>query len=145
MKDQLISFETAKLAAEKGFNVNDEHEVFYYYNGRGKPELVDYVDEHKKRGQTIVDRPYIFAPTQSLLQKWLREEHKLIIMMNCDYIGHFSEKTKWHFFVIQLSSIRQAQTLGTAHSSEPYKRDTYEQALEEGLVYTLKILENGKK
>jgi Mg2+/Co2+ transporter CorB len=50
MTDQLISFETAKLAKEKGFNIKH-----YWYND--------------------------IRPTQSLLQKWLREKHGIHIVI----------------------------------------------------------------
>lgn len=53
MREEIITFETAKLAKEKGFNI---------------PSL-DY------------------ATTQSLLQKWLREEHNINIIPPLYYSG----------------------------------------------------------
>ena len=59
MTDQLISIETAKLANEKGFPQEN------YYLTKEQIEIV---------GPRIV--------TQSLLQKWLREEHKIDIIIH---------------------------------------------------------------
>lgn len=87
MEDQLISFETAKLAKEKGF----EEYCFSYYNLKGeikhnysengsstdvdfRVDLEDLLDNFN-RG---IPNTYS-APTQSLLQKWLREVHKIHI------------------------------------------------------------------
>ena len=78
MEDQLISFETAKLAIEKGFNIS----VLNCYNEN--EELGDFED------YSIVDFnsfPIVkgsnmnmySAPTQTLLQRWLREKHDIHI------------------------------------------------------------------
>ena len=69
MEEQLISFETAKLAKEKGFeldkylSINDENpkNLNSNYNPR------DY-------------QPWYFDLTQSLLQKWLREVHNIHVI-----------------------------------------------------------------
>ncbi len=76
MKEKLVTFETAKLAKEKGFNIPSR----YYYNQ--KHNKIDY-DLHEAQ---VVDGTYVNsfvnlldypAPTQSLLQKWLRERHRI--------------------------------------------------------------------
>lgn len=66
MKEQLISFETAKLAKEKGF----DEIVTHLYTVSDK-RLVDmpHMNSQSIKGYS--------APTQSLLQKWLRDEHHL--------------------------------------------------------------------
>jgi hypothetical protein len=55
MEDQLIGFETAKLAKEKGFDPRD----------------LEAVAKHKDDGVAYV--------TQSFLQKWLREKYEIAI------------------------------------------------------------------
>lgn len=79
MKERLISFETAKLAKEKGFNIKTE--ASYLDN-----ENVFKPKRHSKLYPTMtcinsVDEPFVSAPTESLFQKWLRDEHKI-----CAYI-----------------------------------------------------------
>lgn len=86
MTEQVISFETAKLAKEKGFNIDS----FYFYT---KPNSKVFgIDEHG-RNYPIINKPktlfvvgnavalniknVYLAPTQSLLQKWLRDVHNI--------------------------------------------------------------------
>jgi hypothetical protein len=59
MKEQLITFETAKLANGKRFDI-ETYNHYQLKNGK-------FLDKDNYQGQSIK------APTQSLLQKWLRE------------------------------------------------------------------------
>lgn len=114
MEDQLISFEAAKLAKEKGFDI---HCRFHYDKENGNL----YENE---------DFPYnswngsLFAPTQSLLQKWLREKHKLFV-----YVLDDDRINKYYWGVSNLFS-----------SSENPDFNTYEEALEVGLQQALKFI-----
>ena len=73
MKDELITYPTAELAKEKGFD-----EVCYaFYSGVIENELHRDWDATPKIWK--IDKKIFLAPTQSLLQKWLREKHKIII------------------------------------------------------------------
>lgn len=73
MKEQLISFETAKLAKEKGFIPSDGI------------TCKSYLQDGRVGYQTIWDldlkytclEDHIIAVTQSLLQKWLREKYSI--------------------------------------------------------------------
>ena len=69
MFEKLISFDTAILAKEKGFNIP----VLYFYDESEKgiyaySNNCDYNDD-----SVWYDKDYLSAPTQSLLQQWLRE------------------------------------------------------------------------
>ena len=145
LEEKLISFETAKLAKKKGFNV---HCRWYFDDENG--DL--YENE---------DFPYnswngsLFAPTQSLLQKWLREVHSIHIevlpryqpkklnteevlyswAISCKpfdkYDGHNDVLNHW---------------IGI-HNGAPYIEDifyhvvkTYEEALEVGLYQALLLI-----
>ena len=86
MQEQLITFETAKLAKEKGFDFRCEKAYFetkeHILETRRDSEIT-----FKYKPPRILKRNYgdeftIFiaeAPTQSLLQKWLRVNHKIDI------------------------------------------------------------------
>lgn len=73
MKDELISYSTLKLALEKGFIQPTDYfltEVTQnYVDARGDktPDTYSVVKKVKKR----------IPVTQSLLQRWLREEHNM--------------------------------------------------------------------
>ena len=74
MTEQRISLETAKLAKEVGFNWR----VQFYYSHKNiinddGANLANYNQEGLKT---------LSAPTQGLLQKWLREVHYLMIVVN---------------------------------------------------------------
>lgn len=119
MREQLISFETAKLAKEKGF----------FYKGM-----------MYRKGGTLSDGKGFMsnldlysAPTQSLLQKWLREKHKIHCLADCNAVG-------WAWFI--------ETTEGTHIKSGDYKApipesgrwETYEEALEAGLKEALNLI-----
>lgn len=72
--DELISFETAKLAKEKGFNAK-----CYHYYQRGELQSDGCFNRHNKGVDSICS-----APTQSLLQRWLREEKGIIVEVFVD-------------------------------------------------------------
>ena len=130
MKEEIISFETAKLAKEKGFNID----TFKYYRISINPEKK--VAEPLSEDQTYFPnvKESIAAPTQSLLQKWLREEHGMLI-----YVKHF--KQNWYEWVIQTNEIVECdgRIWGDDIISEQ-NESTYEQALEAGLEYALKLI-----
>lgn len=64
MKDELIKYETAVIAKEKGFDWNTSS----HYNLAG----LEFMDDMKNTEHDVFEYS---APTQSLLQRWLREEH----------------------------------------------------------------------
>jgi hypothetical protein len=68
MKEQLITFETAKLAKEKGFDIGTLQSYLSHQNTFCS-ENIDY--NHNKHSNRFS------APTQGLLQKWLREVHNI--------------------------------------------------------------------
>jgi hypothetical protein len=120
MKEQLISFETAKLAKEKGFT--EIQDTFF-----------DAITEKGENGfnpssRRDIERQFnnelFFRPTQSLLQKWLREYHGIIVL-----VGYYDDDEKQWFYSFPLKP-RELQ------EDEYY--DTYEEALEAGLQTALK-------
>ena len=73
MKEQIITYKTASLAKEKGFN----EEVQHRYN-ENKELLPTKLGMHGKPNNY---QDSIAAPTQALLQRWLREEKGLCVEM----------------------------------------------------------------
>ena len=73
MTEQLITFDTAKLAKEKGFD--------WQTNMVYKQELLYTRDNIIKNSAFKNSKVYrATAPTQSLLQKWLREVHNIHVV-----------------------------------------------------------------
>lgn len=78
-------------------------------------------------------------PTQSLLQKWLRDEHKIHV-----FIGARLNVKKWdsHAYDLNMNGTEYTKS----HPLSKYKTqgvyDTYEEALEAGLQEGLKMINN---
>ena len=120
MKDQLVLFRTAKLAKEKGLKLNYCRELFY----PDPDKEGEYVtNECSHDWEIIEDRDWYSRPTQSLLQKWLREVHNLIIIIDW---GPLSERYSYEIYYN-----------GEECGGGDYINDSYEEALENGLIEAL--------
>jgi hypothetical protein len=124
--DQLISCETAKLAKGKGFTTTEPN----YH-----PWSSSYTEDgqfHETTGMKAIGSGMEIyeAPTQSLLQKWLREEHNIHIVL----FGFLNNKF-WSYKIYNLSVVSIEFDL-------PNRRDggTYEESLEVGLLEALKLI-----
>ena len=109
MKEQLISFETAKLAKEKGFNLRCQYGCMI-----GSSDVLVETKNHQLK---------FSVPTQSLLQKWLRESKNLDMRIYRDYqflIKNKNEESKYY---------------------DSVEYGSYEEALEKGLQKALKLIE----
>ncbi len=139
MKEQLINFETAKLAKEKGFNVETLH--FYCKN-----RTCDYIKNPYKYSfevnanqETLINGEIDnfgygitwSAPTQSLLQRWLREVHNIEVYVHPYSLNnnHKMVGGKGCYEVV----VDKAVTTWSGYK-------TYEEALEIGLQEGLKLL-----
>ena len=115
MEDTLVGPEVAKLAKEKGFNAICRHA---YKDNNNIPINFD-----NGCCYDILSEHYTICPTQSLLQKWLREKHNIIVIPN---YGDLSNK--FSYDIVYKDDYRNGDFL--------YK--TYEEALEIGLIEGLK-------
>lgn len=121
MQEALITFETAKLAKEKGFGKTLEH---IYPNSYKIVGINQYVKVLNSQNNTIDN--FISAPSQSQLQKWLREVHNLhliiVSVMNSDEY--------------EVSIVKQPGHVLTSIDD----RDTYENILEKALKTALNLI-----
>lgn len=137
MKDQLISFETAKLAKEKGF----EEKTDKGYHRHGTEE--DFKPLLLWRDSEEGEPEFGYVPTQSLLQRWLREKYGYHICIIP------TVTSSWTFKSINVISEKDNDVIvGLKSVSElpPYKEvngydySTYEEALEFGLREVLRSM-----
>jgi len=137
MKEQLISFETAKLAKEKGFDLKCNcHWSTYDNNGVLNNFL--RIEDNLKRDYNNYNFAYISnkneelfsAPSQSLLQRWLREKHQINI--DVETLGK-ENSIKYSFDLVYI-----LETLHVKSFKEIF--ETYEDALEFGLQEALKLI-----
>jgi hypothetical protein len=124
MKDELVSFETAKLAKEKGFNWETDKLWANYYSDEpiNKWKLVN------REGSSMGFCEYN-APTQSLLQKWLRDNYGLSIEIKTPD----GLTGKWN------TEIHKVRGFGN-YLNGSTEFDTYEEALEVGLMEALNLV-----
>ena len=123
MTEQLISLETAKLAKEKGF-VQNPYEIPYSY----RYKFTDNTGCVLSHSLFNPSSNICTAPTQSLLQKWLREKYDIDIIINT----YRNQNQKYYKYFISEKS------KNVIKSEEYY--NTYEDALEIGLQEALKLI-----
>ena len=143
MEDTLISFETAKLAKEKGF----DEKVYREYDKSG------YLRCTSKSADVVLG-PYdellksteYPAPTQSLLQRWLREVHNCFI----DILPHRdgdSKNKQWKnkedvFWTVDVDYYGKNFEINLTNNADftQHFNKSYEEALEIGLYQALKLI-----
>jgi len=122
MKDVLITSKTAKLAKKKGFDfsnieIRDSNTLVVADNVKAR---LDYFDDMEEAN-------LVKLPTQSLLQRWLRDIHNIHVNLN----------------YIELSNYNYQITYFTTSKHELYGNGlqlAYEKALEVGLQEALKLI-----
>lgn len=126
LTEPIISFPTAELAMEKGFNY--ETCALYRINGK-ELELPSTPEEFAQYKNWNEYSDTLSAPTQAMLQKWLREVHGIDISVSpagSKYICHYSHP-------------KSAKTAGEVSEKK------YEETLEQGLFESLKLIKTKQK
>lgn len=145
MKEEIVTVETAKLAKEKGFNFERDHTDYWYepnfmtYFSRRDDgtyhAIGDYFADTNQNMEQYKHEDLYEAPTQSYLQKWLRDRHSIHIVIIPTETGYFTYK----LLDIQMDPENPIER-------PPYKEvsgedfHTYEEALEHGLQEALSKL-----
>ena len=117
--EDYISFETAKLLKEKGF----DEATFYDYNERGTRWFEEVLVNHNSQGG-------VACPTIQMAMKWLREAYNLEI-----YPYHNNStiyNSKWWFEIIEYPN-----SVAEYESNIDEEYDTYEEACEAAIEYCL--------
>ena len=142
MKEVLVSFDTAKLLKERGFD--------WYCDNVYTYTLTEQIDEETgdttgpfgwKRGELNLEKTYFAnysagdtsgtnwclcaAPTQALLQQWLREVHNIDIIVTSNLMGYG--------YLIY-------QRYPPKNITNNLVFEKYEQALEAGILETIKLI-----
>jgi hypothetical protein len=124
MKEKLIKYDTARLIKELGFN----EKTLTLYNPRG---IVIRNPGYTKNEELV--RNYTSAPTQSFLQKWLRKNYNIHIV-----IRYNTSIYKYECEIYQINKGFEC------HNSVLLSKK-YRKVLEKGLLWALKIVENENK
>ena len=144
--EQTISLETAKLAKEKGFAIGVNH----FYTEYLKTRKSDNPSFRMKKGEVELETGYFInghelsdfsnenyinyaAPSQSLLQQWLRKNYRLYVQVTLmENETCISES----FNVIVISLKEQKYVFENTQKCIT----NYEEGLEVGLYEALKLL-----
>lgn len=108
--EQIISFETAKLAKEVGFCIS-----FYDKEGHIKTSLVT--------------PDVTYAPTQNILRDWIDKNHKIFVGVNKSYGDRGKYYSNFTYFLPDYQS-----------KTEAFYRETFELAFEVALQKALEII-----
>jgi len=137
MEETLISFDTAKLAKEKGFNEKCTHVYTIGFNSIKEDKNVRSFGNYENNSKLLQpvnlskSQPHLaLAPTQSLLQKWIREKPTPI------NVTPFTDFITWQVEI-------QHPDKGLAiieKNKDGIWFDSYEEALEAGLIEALKLI-----
>ncbi len=139
IKEDYVSFETAKLLKEKGF---DEPSRFWYdNNGVISQKYIDAADKPLGKGTHYHCVTVSFAITLQMAMKWLREKHKLFIDITAameDYIENGVVKYKDPYYTWEVFSLEIGETLCFGEAQNVKK--SYEAACESAIKYCLENL-----
>jgi hypothetical protein len=136
MKDQLVTFKVAKLAKEKGFNIFTEN---VWLNALRFSEPLEGLHSNITYSGYADDVIQYFRPTQTILQKWLREKFDSDITVITNWNSGI-KKYRVGFSYIKDNKIEIWFSKNENSIIKLY--DRYEDALEIGLEEAVKSIEN---
>lgn len=124
IEEQFVSFETAKMLKEAGFDVP----CFNQYTERGTIWHCD-CPENFNKSQCATS-----CPTQALAARWLREVHRIVV--DVVFIPPLFDGVNWQYFIGNMDDMVWEGDF------EPSEREyaTYEEALEAGLKHGLELI-----
>src|ERR1035437_1381955 len=115
MKEQLVSYKTAKLAKDKGFSLL----TLYYYDFIGDIGSSSSDDQNWNQSKETI----YSAPTQSSLQKWLRDERNFHLEITVNDLRWFVKGKRIDFFKDKIKGFNFPTT-------DRFNYKSYEEALE---------------
>lgn len=125
IEESYVSFETARLLKEAGFDV----ECYWFYINDGSADTGIVVLSTIPRDHNM-GTGFLSRPTLALAARWLREEHNIMIVpFFDDYMG------KWYYVI---DGVKKRSGIKCVQSASDY--DDYETALEAGLQEAIKLI-----
>ena len=132
--EDYVSFETAKLLKEKGFDIDTEHDMWYVVENFSTGCHWNSCT-YKVGGITreYDEKCCIAMPTLQMAMKWLRDVHKKVI--NVEYIDFLEHGEVWSYSVLDRNTFHEF-----TEKSESFTENSYEETCEEGIKYCLEKL-----
>lgn len=132
IKEDYVSFETAKLLKEKGFD--EVCEMFYCKPHEG------YMRNRKRnewRNSDLRENMICTCPTLQMTMKWLREVHKINIEV-C--LGFDADSELGYFYNPVISDLKNMALAIETPEFDETEFTVYEEAAEAAIKYCLKNL-----
>lgn len=131
MEEQLVTFEVARLAKEKGCKLDlYSDDEWHYVDEEGD---LFWCNHDPRSSYPNAER--VVKCSQSLLQRWLREEHSLYVMLEETETLTLESGIGFYYKIIK---VKDREHLRLDYSMYFYK--TYEEALEAGLKEGLRLI-----
>jgi hypothetical protein len=127
LKYEILNFNIAEQLNNK------VKSIFVYHKLTKNLTTIDNIKDYTK---------YLYAPTCSLLQKWLREKHKILVEVNYRTFG-VSSGNGYSYMVERKNKDKSMNNYIGKDIWSGF--ETYEQALESGLQEALTIIINKNK
>ena len=124
--EDYISYETAKLLKEKGFDIPCD----YAYNNKASYFKID---------RSNFDEVYCFRPSLAMAMKWLREVHKIHIIIHYSAFLYGKHPYYWSIYKIDTTPKANAQ-IEISTNTHDYSFVYYETACEAAIKYCLENL-----
>lgn len=131
MEECNVQYETAMEAKRKGFDI----------------ETVDVYADYKKEKNSLSSHHHAYmnnatikcwAPTQSLLQKWLREEHNIDIIINCGDSMIYGHNNRSYYYTVIINNYYGNSGIERRIDESNVGYETsYENALERAIAFAL--------
>ena len=128
--EDYVSFETAKLLKEKGFN--DKCRALY----TSWFDEVEGPNEDRAENWNVEPK-YFSAPTLQMAMRWLREVHKIGVFPTTFY--HHTAIFDGHNYGCTLVNLETFDVIGNFEDCT-FPADTYEESCEKAIKYCLKKL-----
>ena len=151
MTEDYVSFETAKLLKEKGFDEPCQFLYFSKYKQDG-----DFVGNFDAKKNSEINELSYSAPTLQMAPKWVQETFNIVIIPNYEYE---CDDTPWCYKIFKLGENGKPERVavrGVSYDKDnnpteyivgyrDYERSykdytTKEEAIEEGIKYCLENL-----
>lgn len=138
MEEKLISFDTSFLAHNKGFtretigfSFTSTRRNYYNIEGELNGDCTDFIKDVIKYGREKTKIRHILYPatSQSLLQKWLREEHNIFVTIECQLEDEFTLE-----FIPKIYDVNNYRITKLTNEYD------YEEALEKALYEALSFI-----
>lgn len=132
IEETYVSFEVAKLLKQKGFDVNN---TLTYYGNDSSDATGTLYQKPGAGAYTFESLKGVLAPTQSIALEWLRVNFNIILeSMLFTHALKDSLSYRWRIWIRPEAGKNCSNKIAEAYFKTP------QEALEAGLLYTLKNL-----